>query len=214
MNYADIVSLHLPQTPETTNIIGAREIAQMKRGGFLINNARGNLVDLEALANALRTGKLSGAAIDVFPFEPSSKDETFASPLQGLDNVILTPHVGGSTEEAQSRIGEEVSRKLADYSDIGNTVGAVNFPHILLPPRPTGTKFLQVQQNLPGELSRLNDMFAKFKINIAGQHYQTIGEIGYAVLDFESTILNPEEVLKKIRDLKGTVRARIVNPIS
>lgn len=175
---ADVVSLHVPETPATRNMIGAEEIAQMRPGAFLINNARGSLVDLDALAAALGDGRLGGAAVDVFPFEPSSNKETFSSPLQGLDNVILTPHVGGSTAEAQERIGEEVARKLADYSDIGNTVGAVNFPEVLLPPRPAGTRFLQVQRNLPGELGHLNEVFSRHRINIAGQYYQTLGEIG------------------------------------
>ncbi len=213
LSTVDVVSLHLPQTPETKNMIGVEEIARMKDGAFLINNARGNLVDLDALAQALRSGKLGGAAVDVFPIEPSSNNEDFSSPLQGIENVILTPHVGGSTAEAQSRIGEEVARKLADYSDIGNTIGAVNFPQVLLPPRPAGTRFLQVQQNLPGELRRLNEVFSRGNINIVGQYYQTQGDIGYVVLDAEGDIANAEDVLKEIRALDGTIRARIVNRI-
>lgn len=211
---ADVVTLHLPQTPETRGMIGAREIAHMKDGAFLINNARGTLVDLEALAEALRAGKLGGAAIDVFPVEPSSNKETFQTPLQGIDNVILTPHIGGSTLEAQSRIGEEVARKLADYSDIGNTIGAVNFPQVLLPPRPAGTRFLQVQRNLPGELHKLNEVFSAQGINIAGQYYQTSGDVGYVVLDADCTISKAKAALKQIRTLKGTIRARILHRIT
>jgi D-3-phosphoglycerate dehydrogenase len=211
---SEVVTLHLPETAQTQNMIGADEIAQMKQGAFLINNARGSLVDLDALAAALRSGRLGGAAVDVFPIEPSSNSDAFQSPLQGVENVILTPHVGGSTLEAQSRIGEEVARKLADYSDIGNTVGAVNFPEVLLPPRPAGTRFLQVQKNLPGELRRLNEVFSEHDINIAGQNYQTSGDIGYVVLDAEGQIPNAEEVLKRIRALDGTIRARIVNRIA
>jgi len=211
---ADVVSLHVPQTPATKGMIGSEQIAQMKDGGLIINNARGNLIDLDALAAALRSGKLGGAAVDVFPVEPSSGKQAFQSPLQGLENVILTPHIGGSTEEAQSRIGEEVARKLADYSDIGNTIGAVNFPEVLLPPRPSGTRFLQVQRNLPGELRRLNEIFSENSINIAGQYYQTSGDIGYVVLDTDNDFQNIDEVVKQIRALEGTVRARVVHRIA
>ena len=134
----------------------------MKPGAYFINNSRGTVVDLEALAaRAASEGKLRGAAIDVFPVEPKSNADRFASPLQGLDNVILTPHIGGSTLEAQERIGDEVARKLIDYSDSGATVGAVNFPQAQLPPRPQGTRFIQVQRNLPGMLGKLNDVLAR-----------------------------------------------------
>ncbi|MEM9359666.1 MAG: phosphoglycerate dehydrogenase [Pseudomonadota bacterium] len=210
---ADVVSLHVPQTPETKGMIAREQLDQMKDGAILINNARGDLVDLEALADALTSGRLVGAAVDVFPAEPSSNKDPFHSPLQGIENVILTPHVGGSTIEAQSRIGEEVARKLADYSDIGNTVGAVNFPDVLLPPRPIGTRFLQVQRNLPGELRRLNEVFSENEINIAGQYYQTKGDVGYVVLDTDSEMENAESILKQIRALDGTIRARIVHRI-
>ncbi len=208
---SDVISLHVPQTDETRNMIDADAIAKMKDGAFLINNARGTVVVIEALAEALKSGKLGGAAIDVFPVEPSSNQEAFASPLQGLDNVILTPHVGGSTAEAQERIGEEVARKLVDYSDIGITVGAVNFPEALLPPRPAGTRFIQVQRNLPGELGRLNAVFAAHDVNIAGQFYQTQGDIGYVVLDADGAVPDAEDILAEIRALDGTIRARLVH---
>jgi D-3-phosphoglycerate dehydrogenase len=207
---ADVVSLHLPETPSTHGLIGAREIAAMKRGAYLINNARGTIVDLDALAGALRSGHLRGAAVDVFPVEPSSNAEAFVTPLQGLDNVILTPHVGGSTEEAQERIGAEVARKFVDYSDVGSTWGAVNFPQVQLPVRPAGTRFIQVQRNLPGELRRLNDVFAGRGINIAAQYYQTDGEIGYVVLDADGRVEEAEAILDEIRALPGTVRARLL----
>jgi D-3-phosphoglycerate dehydrogenase / 2-oxoglutarate reductase len=210
---ADVVSLHLPDTPETRGIIGAAEIRAMKPGGYLINNARGSLVDIEALAAALREGHLRGAAVDVFPVEPSSNSEVFESPLRGLDNVILTPHVGGSTEEAQERIGEEVARKLVEYSDVGSTVGAVNFPQVQLSKRNGVTRFIQVQLNLPGELRKLNDIFARRQINIAAQHYQTDGEIGYVVLDAEGDVPDAVEVLDEIRGLSGTIRARLLNRV-
>jgi D-3-phosphoglycerate dehydrogenase len=207
---ADVVSLHLPETPATQGMIGARELAAMKKGAYLINNARGTILDLQALADALKSGHLRGAAVDVFPVEPSSNAEPFVSPLQGLDNVILTPHVGGSTEEAQERIGAEVARKFIEYSDVGSTWGAVNFPQVQLPVRPAGTRFIQVQRNLPGELRRLNDVFAGRSINIAAQYYQTDGEIGYVVLDADGAVADAEAVLEQIRELPGTIRARLL----
>lgn len=210
MARADVVSLHLPETPATQRLIGAREIAAMKQGAYLINNARGTILDLDALAAALRAGHLRGAAVDVFPVEPSSNAERFVTPLQGLDNVILSPHVGGSTEEAQERIGAEVARKFVDYSDVGSTWGAVNFPQVQLPVRPAGTRFIQVQRNLPGELRRLNDVFAGRSINIAAQYYQTDGEIGYVVLDADGMVEEAEDILDQIRALPGTVRARLL----
>lgn len=208
---SDIVTLHVPETPETRMMIGEREIRAMKPGAFLINNARGTIIDLEALARALRDGHLRGAAVDVFPSEPSSNNEPFQSPLQGLENVILTPHVGGSTQEAQERIGEEVARKFVDYSDVGSTVGAVNFPQVQLPVRPQGTRFIQVQRNTPGQLQSLNEIFAQRKINIVSQYFQSDADLGYVVLDAENAISDATEVLREIRALDGTIRARILN---
>jgi D-3-phosphoglycerate dehydrogenase len=207
---SDVVTLHLPETPATQGMIRAREIAGMKKGAIFINNARGSVVDLEALAAALQSKALSGAAVDVFPVEPSSNAEKFQSPLQGLDNVILTPHVGGSTEEAQERIGAEVARKFVEYSDVGSTTGAVNFPQVQLPPRPAGTRFIQVQRNLPGELGHLNEVFARHKVNIAAQHYQTDGELGYVVLDADGQVTDAENIVREIRGLPGTIRARML----
>jgi D-3-phosphoglycerate dehydrogenase len=142
--------------------------------------------------------------------EPGSNAETFVSPLQGIENVILTPHVGGSTEEAQERIGAEVARKLVDYSDIGSTVGAVNFPQVQLPARPTGTRFIHVQRNLPGMLGRLNDVFSRGHVNIAAQFYQTDGEVGYVVLETDATDADAEGLLDEIRAIPGTIRARLL----
>lgn len=211
LSRSDIVTLHVPETTATNGMIGAAQIARMKDGAFLINNSRGTVVDLDALASALHAGKLGGAAIDVFPVEPSSNADRFVTPLQGLPNVILTPHVGGSTEEAQERIGEEVTRKLIEYSDVGSTVGAVNFPQVQLSPRPEGTRFIQVQRNAPGELGKLNDVFARHDVNIAAQHYQTDGEVGYVVLDTDDPRPDAEDILRDIRDLSGTIRARVLN---
>lgn len=210
---SDVVSLHLPQTPETRGMIGRAEIAAMKKGAYLINNARGTVLDIDALADALRSGHLAGAAVDVFPSEPKSNDEEFLSPLRGLDNVILTPHVGGSTEEAQERIGEEVARRLVEYSDVGSTIGAVNFPQVQLPKGTNNTRFIQVQRNAPGELGKLNDLFAKWKVNIAAQHYQTDGEIGYVVLDADGPVEDAVTLLEEIRKLSGTIRARLLNRV-
>ncbi|MEL6872208.1 MAG: phosphoglycerate dehydrogenase [Pseudomonadota bacterium] len=207
---SDIVSLHVPETDETKNMIGAREIAMMRPGSFFINNSRGTVVDLDALADALRSGSAS-AAVDVFPVEPASNTDKFVSPLQGIDNVILTPHIGGSTEEAQARIGTEVARKFVEYSDIGSTVGSVNFPQVQLPERLRGSRFIQVQRNLPGQLQRLNEIFAKRDINISAQFYQTAGELGYVVLDADTHVADAGEILSEIRALEGTIRARVVH---
>ena len=207
---SDVVSLHVPETPATKGMIGVAEFAAMKPGAYFINNSRGTVVDLEALAVSLREGKLRGAAIDVFPVEPKSNADRFQSPLQGLENVILTPHIGGSTTEAQERIGDEVARKLIDYSDSGATMGAVNFPQAQLPTRPKGTRFIQVQRNLPGMLGKLNDVLARHAVNIAGQYYETRGEIGYVVLDADASAADPQAVLEDIRALEGTIRARLL----
>jgi len=209
LHWSDVVTVHVPETAETMGMIGAAQIAKMRRGAFLINNARGTLVDLEALAAALREGHLAGAALDVFPEEPKRNGDPFRTPVQGIPNVILTPHIGGSTEEAQSRIGEEVARKLADYSDTGSTEGAVNFPQVALPARPTGTRFMHVHRNAPGVLGNVNQVFAKRGVNIAGQYLQTDGEIGYVVVDAGAT-RDSEAILAELRALPGTIRARLL----
>ena len=210
LRQSDVVSLHVPETPATNGMIGMAEIRKMKRGSYLINNSRGTVVDLEAAAAALKEGHLAGVAVDVFPVEPASNNERFVSPLQGLDNVILTPHIGGSTEEAQERIGAEVARKLLDYSDVGSTYGAVNFPQVQLPPRPSGTRFIHVQRNVPGMLGRLNEVFSRRGINIAAQFYQTDGEIGYVVMEADEAGRAARDLLEEIRALDGTIRARLL----
>jgi D-3-phosphoglycerate dehydrogenase len=207
---SDIVSLHVPQTRETDLLIGEAEIRAMRPGSFLLNNARGSVVDLDALARALDDGHLLGAAVDVFPVEPGSNAQGFVSPLQGRDNVILTPHIGGSTAEAQERIGVEVARKLVDYSDVGATLGAVNFPQVQLPTRPRGTRFMHVHHNTPGILRQVNEIFSEAGANIAAQFLQTDGELGYVVVEAETARDGDAAILASLRALPGTIRARLL----
>lgn len=210
---SDVVSLHVPDTPGTRNMFGADQIAKMKKGAFLINNARGKVVDIDALAAALKTGHLAGAAVDVFPVEPKSNKDEFISPLRGLDNVILTPHVGGSTEEAQARIGEEVSKRLVEYSDVGSTIGAVSFPQVQLPKGTEATRFIQVHHNAPGAMRTLNDLFTRHDLNIHAQYMQSHLDIGYVVLDVDSPVQDPVKILEEIRALPNTIRARLLNRV-
>jgi D-3-phosphoglycerate dehydrogenase len=211
LSQSDIVSMHVPETAATAGMIGAAELRLMKSGACLINNSRGTVVDLDALAAALRDGHLAGAALDVFPVEPSSNSERFQSPLQGLKNVILTPHIGGSTEQAQDRIGREVSRKMLDYFSSGSTMGAVNFPQVQLQAQPRGTRFSYVHRNVPGMLRRLNEVFLQRDINILAQYLETDSEIGYVVLDADLAGHDTHEILDDIRALDGTIRARLVS---
>jgi D-3-phosphoglycerate dehydrogenase len=210
LRVSDVVSLHVPETPGTFNMIGEAQLRLMKRGSYFINNSRGTVVDLDALASVLRDGHLNGAAVDVFPVEPSSNKESFVSPLQGLDNVILTPHIGGSTEEAQDRIGGEVAKKLIEYSDVGSTVGAVNFPQVQLPQRPTGTRYINVHRNVPGMLNSLNAVFAGRGHNITAQYLQTYSDIGYVVIDAEGDRREAPSILNELRTIEGTLRARLL----
>lgn len=207
---ADAVTLHVPETPETANMFGAAEIRAMKPGAVLVNNARGSILDLDALAAALRDGHVLGAAVDVFPVEPSRNGEPFVTPLQGLPNVILTPHIGGSTTEAQVQIGEEVARKLIDYSDRGATFGAVNFPQVELPARQTGARYLHVHRNVPGVLRQVSECFAQRGLNISAQFLQTTGDVGYVVIDSDNARAQAEDLLADLRAIEGTIRARLV----
>ncbi len=206
---ADVISLHVPETPQTKNLIGMAELEVMKQGAILINASRGTVVDIDALAESLRDKKLSGAAIDVFPVEPKSNDEEFVSPLREFDNVILTPHIGGSTQEAQENIGIEVAGKLAKYSDNGSTITAVNFPEVSLPELANRSRLLHVHHNRPGVLTQINQAFAQHGINIAAQYLQTDESIGYVVIDVDTD--QSEVALKELSAVEGTIRARILH---
>lgn len=207
---ADIVSLHVPQTPQTANMIGANELARMRPGSALINASRGNVVDIDALAAALRSGHLSGAAVDVFPVEPKANGEAFVSPLIGMDNVILTPHIGGSTLEAQDNIGIEVAAKLVRYSDNGSTLSAVNFPEATLPEHPHSRRLLHIHRNMPGMLSRINDIFSRENVNIDGQYLQTNANIGYVVVDVSTSEEQAAALKEALAAIPGTLRARVL----
>lgn len=205
---SDVVSLHVPDLPSTRGLVGAAEIAAMRPGAYLINNSRGGVVDLDALAASLRSGHLAGAAIDVFPTEPRSAADRFVSPLQGLANVILTPHIGGSTVEAQERIGEEVARKLLDFADSGSTAGAVNFPQVQQPRDPAMTRYLHVHRNVPGVLGKLNAVFSERELNVSAQSLQTDGELGYVMVDTDRHVTSQDDILQALCAIKGTIRAR------
>lgn len=205
---SDVVSLHVPETPDTAGLIGAAELDAMKDDAVLINASRGTVVDLDALADVLRTGRLAGAAVDVYPEEPRSNDEPFDSPLRGLDNVILTPHVGGSTVEAQAGIGAEVAGKLVRYSDNGSTATSVNFPEVSLPPHPGCHRILHVHENVPGVLAAVNGVFSALGVNVDAQFLQTRGEIGYVVTDVDCEA--SDDALAALREVPATLRTRVL----
>lgn len=205
---SDIVSLHVPELPSTQWMIGAAEIAAMKPGAILINASRGTVVEIEPLAEALRAKRLLGAAIDVFPTEPRSNKDEFVSPLRGLDNVILTPHIGGSTMEAQANIGLEVAEKLVRYSDNGTSITSVNFPEVALPAHPGKHRILHVHRNVPGVLSAINQVFADKQINIAAQYLQTSDTIGYVVIDLDAQ--SSELAQQTLAQIPGTLRCRVL----
>jgi len=205
---ADVVTLHVPETPATQGMMGAAELALMKPESVLINASRGTVVDIDALALALRHKKLLGAAIDVFPVEPQSNSDSFESPLRGLDNVILTPHIGGSTLEAQENIGIEVAEKLIKYSDNGTSTSSVNFPEVALPAHPGKHRLLHIHSNVPGVLSGINQVFSDNQINISAQYLQTRDSIGYVVIDIDTA--HSDVALAKLATVPGTLRSRIL----
>ena len=207
---ADVVTLHVPQTAQTANMIGAGQLARMRAGSVLINASRGTVVDIDALAASLQAGHLAGAAIDVFPHEPKANDERFESALIGMDNVILTPHVGGSTLEAQDNIGIEVAAKLVRYSDNGSTLSAVNFPEATLPEHPHSRRLLHIHRNMPGMLSRINEVFSRENVNIDGQYLQTNADIGYVVVDVSTDELQAAALKDALAGIPGTLRTRVL----
>ncbi|HQV80792.1 MAG TPA: phosphoglycerate dehydrogenase [Agitococcus sp.] len=205
---ADVVSLHVPEIPSTKDMMRAEQFAQMKKGAIFINAARGTCVDIDALAAALESKHIGGAAVDVFPKEPKANDEEFLSPLRQFDNVILTPHIGGSTLEAQANIGLEVAEKFARYSDTGTTLSAVNFPEVAIPLQAGKHRLLHIHNNVPGVLSAINRVFAENNINISAQSLMTNEAIGYLVMDVDadcSTI-----ALQKLQEIEGTIRTRVL----
>ncbi len=207
---ADVVTLHVPQTPHTANMIGAQQLARMRKGSALINASRGTVVDIDALAASLRSGHLSGAAVDVFPIEPKGNGDMFVSPLVGMDQVILTPHIGGSTLEAQDNIGIEVAAKLVRYSDNGSTLSAVNFPEATLPGHPHSRRLLHIHRNMPGMLSRINEIFSRENVNIDGQYLQTNANIGYVVADVSTSEEQAAALKDALAAIPGTLRTRVL----
>ncbi|MGY1459042.1 phosphoglycerate dehydrogenase [Luteimonas sp. A534] len=207
---ADVVTLHVPETTATQMMIGAAELAAMKPGAHLVNASRGTVVDIDALAAALESGHVGGAAVDVFPVEPKGNDEAFASPLTRFDNVILTPHVGGSTLEAQDNIGLEVAAKLVRYSDNGGTLSAVNFPEVALPGHEGSQRILHIHRNVPGVLSRINEVFSQAGLNIDGQFLRTDANVGYVVIDVGATPEQARALRAQLAEVPDTLRTRIL----
>lgn len=208
MRECDVLSLHVPENPETRNMIGANELQWMRPESVLINASRGSVVDLDALAEALKENRIAGAAIDVFPREPASNRDEFLSPLRGIPNCILTPHVGGSTMEAQENIGIEVCEKLIKYSDNGSSFNSVNFPEVTLPAYSDKHRLLHIHQNRPGVLSEINTVFSKSGINISSQYLQTNNEVGYVVMDVDRE--HSKEALNRLNEISGTIRCRVL----
>ncbi|MFW5431358.1 MAG: phosphoglycerate dehydrogenase [Methylophilaceae bacterium] len=208
LNQADVVTLHVPELESTKNMMTKKEFAEMKAGSIFINAARGTCVVLEDLAEVIENGKLRGAAIDVFPKEPKSNDEALDSPLRGYDNVILTPHIGGSTAEAQANIGLEVAEKFVQYGTSGTTISSVNFPEISMPQRPETHRLLHIHHNQPGVLSNINTLFAKNNINILAQSLITRDEIGYLVMDVAD--VDSQSAFEQLDTVEGTIRLRLL----
>ena len=206
---SDIVTLHVPDTPLTRNMITRKELSCMKKGSFLINASRGSVVNIEDLADSLESNRIGGAAVDVFPKEPKSNNEPFVSRLRKYPNVILTPHIGGSTVEAQSSIALEVSEKLVKYSDVGSTIGATNFVEISLAPNYNKQRYLHIHENKPGMLNKITRVFLSGKINIASQYLQTDSTLGYVIFDVDNKT-NSSEILQELKSIRGTIKARVL----
>jgi D-3-phosphoglycerate dehydrogenase len=208
LDTVDFVTLHVPDTPVTRGMMGRKQLARMKPGSYLLNLSRGSVVDLEALRDALLSGRLAGAAVDVYPEEPKKRADEFCVPLQGLDNVILTPHVGGSTLEAQKNIGIEVADSLIGFTDAGTTAGAVNFPQVDLPVLASGHRVLNIHENVPGVLRDINRIIADMGANVSAQHLSTLGDVGYLIMDVDAGL--SRRVKHRIDALKANIRTRLL----
>ncbi|MDO6431658.1 phosphoglycerate dehydrogenase [Flavitalea sp. BT771] len=208
VSQADIVTLHVPETAQTKNLINKTVLKQFKKGSILLNYARGEVVDLEGLAKAIEEGQISGAAIDVYPWEPEKNGDRFETPLQHLPNVILTPHIGGSTEEAQENIGGDVSNKLFQYLETGMTIGSHTIPPLSLPQQEGTHRILHIHKNVPGVLSEINTTLSQHNINILGQYLKTNDEIGYVVLDIDKKLSN--QALELLKEVKQTLKTRLL----
>jgi len=208
LEVSDVVTFHVPETSLTKGMMGREQFARMKPGAVLLNASRGTVVDIDTAVDALERKRLAGAAFDVFPSEPEGNDEEFLSPLRRFESVILTPHIAGSTIEAQANIGTEVSEKLVRYSDNGSTLSAVNFPEVSLPAHPGSHRLLHIHHNVPGVLSRINSVFSKNKINISGEYLMTNAKIGYVVIDVEAE--SSRFALKALNAIEATIRTRVL----
>jgi D-3-phosphoglycerate dehydrogenase len=208
LSNSDVVTFHVPDTPQTRNLINRKNLKYCKEGAIIINYARGEVIDLDDLALAIETRQIAGAAIDVYPVEPEKNGDTFTSPLQGLPNVILTPHIGGSTEEAQQNIGEDVSSKLLSYLEKGISLGSVTLPALALPPQEGAHRILHIHKNVPGVLSQINTQLSKNKINILGQYLKTNESIGYVVVDVDKKLSN--QAAQLLKDVPSTIKVRLL----
>jgi D-3-phosphoglycerate dehydrogenase len=208
LSTSDVISLHVPENESTRNLIGEAELAKMPKGSILINASRGTVVDIDALAASLKSGALGGAGIDVFPVEPRSNEDEFVSPLREFDNTLLTPHIGGSTVEAQENIGTEVAEKLAHYSDNGTTTSSVNFPGVALPEHGGSHRLLHIHNNVPGIMGAINNVFSQNNINVTAQYLQTNDTLGYVVIDIDAEY--SDMALTKLAGIEGTIRSRVL----
>jgi len=208
MNEADVITLHVPETAQTKNLINKNNIKYCKKGAIIINYARGEVMDLDALRKAIEGGQIGGAAVDVFPQEPEKTGDIFTSPLQGLPNVLLTPHIGGSTEEAQQNIGEDVSTKLLNYLEKGMSWGSHTVPVLSLPPQEGSHRILHIHKNVPGVLSQINGQLSKNKINIVGQYLKTNDDIGYVVVDVDKRL--SKQATQLLKEVPNTIKVRLL----
>ncbi len=208
LSQADVITLHVPETSQTKNLINKNNLKYCKKGAIIINYARGEVIDLEALRKAIEGGQVGGAAVDVFPVEPEKNGDVFTSPLQGLPNVLLTPHIGGSTEEAQQNIGEDVSTKLLSYLEKGMSWGSHTVPALSLPPQEGSHRILHIHKNVPGVLSQINGQLSKNNINIVGQYLKTNEDIGYVVVDVDKRL--SKQATQLLKEVPHTIKVRLL----